>query len=365
MRLRKILIITCLLLLNTVFAQTVKRSRNEGTMYIPSSNVMGNGNIIAFADINGILTNTETYSEVGTSFQIGAGIGIAELLQFTAMTSFVNFQKLGPTEAHLQVTLPGNDRLRFFGFAIIGDLYLSTSLDTLNEDADKTKPEYNPYPLLSTIVDFDWMSRPKQLPIKTYISVSLADKPSLLFEYNQIAIKSGVEWKMYKHSLFLEAGVNMFKEKNPPNTHDARFDQNYGWISPGGRYRIRNRFSIMGNLKIRLFANTSVNSSLKPESIILNIKFEAPIVFRESDAEAIRTLVFVEKNKKGNLSKQYSDDQELDNSLMGKFQKTLQSLDEEDETFDYTKEEDDLVKRRKEVEKKMEDIEKLLEEDKD
>lgn len=356
-----IFLLTIISLFHIDFAQTVKRSRNEGTINIPASNVMGNGNLTAYADLGGIITS----EELEANACIGAGIGIAEILQFNVQTSFINFSRFGPTEGHLQATIPGNDRLRFFGFAFSGDLYLSTSLDTLDPDADVTKPEYNPYPLLSMIADFDFMSRPKQLPFKTYISASLADNPRLLFEYKQIAIKLGSEWKMYQHSIFIDAGFGLYKEKRNKQLIKAKYDQKYVWISPGGRYRFGKRFSLLGNVRWTLYRDIKKNSSLNPERISLSVKFEAPILFKETNTEAIRTLVFMEKSRKEEAPKQLSKSIESENDLLNKFEKILHDLEEEEETFDYKKEKDELIKRREEVEEKMEEIEKLLLEDKE
>ncbi len=356
-----IFILVLLLLTHLSFAQSVKRGRNEGTVFIPASNVMGNGNITANIDL-GCLVSPEVFE---ASSRIGASIGIAGILQFNAQTSFINFNRLGPTEAHLQATIPGNDRLRFFGVALSGDLYLSTSLDTITEGTDATKPEYNPYPLFSVTADLDWLARPKQVPLKSYFRFTLADNPRLLFEYKQIALGAGLEWKLSRHSLFIDAGLAMYKEKNVPSSQQSGYDQKYAWISPGGRYRLRNRFSLLGNFKMTLYRDQNKNSSFNPEIVSINIKFEAPIIFRETDTEAIRTLVFMEKEKVDTQTDDFSQSSEGESSIRSKLENTMSVLAEEDETFDYKREKDDLIQRREEVESLMEKIEQLLQEDKE
>jgi hypothetical protein len=343
------------------FAQTVKRGRNEGTMFIPASNVMGNGNITAYVDIGGFLSPEKFEANA----LVGASIGLAQILQFTAQTSFINFNRFGPTEAHLQATLPGNDKLRFFGIALSGDLFLSTSLDTITEGADETKPEYNPYPLFSGIVDFDWLTRPKQLPLKTYITFNLADNAQLLFKYKQISLKTGIEWKFYQHSLFVDAGLALYKDKHGNPLVKQGYDQKYAWISPGGRYRIRNRFSFLANFQITVYRDFEENGTFMPDIFSVKLKFEAPLFYRETDTEAIRTLVFMEKKKEVKQEDKFSENIEGEESVVNKFEKTMSDLAQEDETFDYTKEKDDLIKRREEVESLMEKIEQLLREDKE
>ncbi len=342
-----------------VNAQTVKRGRNEGTMHIPASNVMGNGNITAYADIGGFLSPEKFEGNA----VVGAGIGIAEILQFNAQTTFINFSRFGPTEAHLQATLPGNDRLRFFGFAASGDLYLSTSLDTITEGADVTKPEYNPYPLFSAIVDFDWLSKPRQLPLKNYITFNMADNPRLLYRFKQLSLKTGIEWKFSQHSLFIDAGVAFYKDKKNNPLVKQKYNQKYAWISPGGRYRIRNRFSLLGNFQITVYRDFEAHSVFMPDIFSVRVKFEAPIIFRETDAEAIRTLVFMQKKKEETQEGKFSPDIEGEQNVINKFEQTMSDLAKEDETFDYTKERDNLIKRREKVEALMEKIEELLKED--
>lgn len=367
MRIKFILLLTVIVTvsLNGFAQQTVKRGRNEGTRFIPASNVMGNGNITAYADLGGMLSS----NAIEGNAEVGAGIGIAGLLQFNIQTSFINFSRFGPTEAHLQATLPGNNRLRFFGLALVGDLFLSTSLDTIDETADITKPEYNPYPLFSAIVDLDWLARPKQLPIKTYLSLGLADNPRFLYEYKQVAIKSGIELKMYQHSLFFDVGVGMFKEKHTELLVKPKYDQKYIWISPGGRYRLRNRFSLLANFRFTVYRDINENKGNNSLNLLdwlsLNVKFEAPIIFRETDPEAIRTMVFIEKKKVEKETEQFTQGTEFEKEINTKFEKTLSDLKDEDETFDYKKEKDHLLKRREQVEAIMEEIEDMLKEEKE
>ncbi len=354
-------IFVVIILTQLVFAQTVKRGRNEGTFYIPASNVMGNGNITTYIDMSGILSSTE----VEATNSVGASIGIAEILQFSAQTSFINFQRFGPTEIHLHATLPGNDKVRFFGVGAIADLYLSTSIDTLDTEADVTKPNYNPYPLATVIMDLDWLAKPKKLPLKTYLSASLLDNPKLLFEYKQLAFKTGLEWKMYKHSMFVDIGLGMYKVRNAEPDTDTRFNQMYGWVSPGARYRIFNRFSILGNVRWTFFRNIDNTGSLNPEKLSIAVKFEAPILFKETNTEAIRTLVFMEKVKKEKKpeQEQLTKDIKSEIDLLGKFDNSILDLKDEDETFNYDKEKDNLIKRREEIKNNMIEIENLLKED--
>ncbi len=353
------IVIACLLLLAGSYANSVKRGRNEGTLSIPASNVMGTGNITGYTGIHGLLTGKK--AEINSL--VGAQIGIAGILQFNAQTSFINFQRFGPTEMHLQITMPGNDKIRFFGLGILADLFLSTSIDTIGGDADITKPNYDPYPLASMVIDLDWIARPKQLPLKTYLYASLLDDAKLLYEFKQIAVRAGMEMKLYRHSLFVDAGVALYKERNPGPGISASFNQMYGWIGPGIRYRFLRRFSLLGNLRWTFFTDTEQRGSLDPEKLSMTIKLEAPLIIRETNTEAIRTLVFVEKKKKEEVTEQFSTEAQKEKNLLGKFKNVLLELDEGEGTFDYQKEQENLILRREEIKRNMEKIEELLKDD--
>lgn len=343
----------------SIYGETsIKRGRNEGTLCIPASNVSGNGNLTLFSSIGGSISKKAL---MGNAL-VGAQIGVAEIMQIKAGASFINFQKFGPAEAHLQFTIPGNDRLRFFGIAALGDLYLSTSLDTISLNADATKPFYSPFLLPSLIIDLDWLSMKKQLPLKTYLYFGLADNPQLLFQYHQLSFKLGAEWKMYQHSIFIESGLALYKEK--PNKYnlqgDERFKQTYAWFQPGARYRILNRFSLVGGLYIAFFQKVKNRSTLVPDIFSITLRFEAPLFFRETNTEAIRTLVFMEKEKKASELSVKNIGSEKD-KLDG-YKTLFQELGEEGVSMDFEKDSDEMKKRREEIQKKMKEIEALLEE---
>lgn len=341
-------------------ADDIKRVRNEGTFFIPASNVMSNGNISAFIG-SGI---SVTEKRITSSSPIGLAIGLAEIMQISANVSFTDFQKLGTTEAHLQLTTPGNNRLRFFGFAISGDLYLSSSLDTLSKTADSTKPEFKPYILATAIMDLDFITRSRQLPIKTYLKFSLADNPELLFEYSQLSFKYGLEWKMSQHSLFVEAAAGLYKEKYPPEGTKAEYDQYQLCINPGGRYRFKKRFSLIGTLGFSILKEFKERGSFEPSLFNFHLKFEAPIIYKESETEAIRSLIFNEKKR--SLAKEEEGIRNTSGTdISGKRKVTtiLEDLEDDNESFDFRNENEELIRRREQVQQKMDSIEELLKED--
>jgi hypothetical protein len=340
---------------------SVKRGRNEGTLAIGPSNVIGNGNITAYADI------TSGYSTQAIRFDpaIGGTIGAGGIIQLSGQVIPLGTKGMGPMEAHLQITYPGNDLMRFFGLAINGDLFLSTSVDTISPSANADRPDYMPSLMPSLVMDADWLSLNKRLPLKTYLYAGMADNPQLLYRYNQIALKAGIEWKMYQHSIFVDGGCGLYKEtanKLTRNVADTRYEQYCGWIQPGGRYRLLNRFSILGGVRMALYKKQKAAFPLEPDLFAVSLRLEAPLYYRETNTEAIRTLVFVEQEKE----KKQAADSAMARTEGDYFSTTFKLNIPGDkgaaETFDYAKEKQDLIKEREEIQEKMDEIEKILEE---
>jgi hypothetical protein len=345
----------------SVIAKPVKRGRSEGTAMIPASNVVGNGNITAFVLTGGAI-DRKALSGIAS---VGGQIGIGGIMQLSAGASFINFSELGPVQAHLQMTPPGNDKLRFFGMALVGDLYLSTSIDTVTETSDSSRPFFNPHPLVSAIADLDWLARPKQIPLKTYLMLSLVDNPQILYRYNQLAVKAGAEWKAFRNSVFADAGVSLYMEKrNRINlTGDDMYRQFYVWVKPGGRYRLGERVSVIGSIGVTLFKHLRSNTAIEPGILSLSVNIEAPLWFRETNTEAIRTLVFMEqkdRKRKTADSLAMAKKPEKSSAATGGIDLILEGMEDGSETFDYSKEKEDLARRRMEIQDKMNEIEKIL-----
>jgi hypothetical protein len=336
--------------------QTVKRGRDEATISISPSNVMGNGNLTVF--IESILR----YGLSGTGFDpvLGAQIGVSDMMQLTGQFSPIGKKGLGPVEAHLQVTTPGNDNLRFFGLALRADLFLSSTQDTLSATSQSDKPEYNPYLLASAALDLDWLSLWKFFPVKTYLTVGMMDNIDLLPFYDQVSVKSAFEWKMRQHSVFLGCGMGFYKEKrNKTNPGDGWYRQNYFWIEPGCRYRLLGRFSVLGSAKLAMFQKVKDKNPLKPELFNFSLKLEAPVLLRETNTEVIRTLIFMERKKERQLDA-FEKKVVTGKSLIGEMNASLMDAADSTGQGSQQEEKDDLKKRREETHAKMEEIERLF-----
>ena len=341
-----------------IIAQTtVKRGRDEGTMNISASNVVGNGNITVFTGGYG------SYGTIGTRIDptVGLRIGISNIIQLRAKTAFTNFAGLGTSEAHIQLTSPFNDRLRFFGVAFSGNLYLLTSVDTISSSATAGKPEYNSFMTASGILDLDWLALFKTFPLKTYLAVSMADEPTLLFRYDQMAIKAGFEWKMYQNSWFADVGAGLYKEKrNGSFIGDTTYAQRIMWFEPGIRYRLFGKFSVLGSFRLPVYHDLKQHRSLPTSLLRAAVVLEIPLIFKETNTEAIRTLVFMEQikeKKKDNITRNIEQGKRVESGL----DKEFKTLNLKSDVPDFEQEKAEL-KKREEIQKKMDEIEKMLEE---
>jgi len=193
--------------------------------------------------------------------------------------------------------------------------------------------------------------------------MSLTDDPRLLFEYSQIAIQTGFEWKQHKNSYFTDLGFGFYKYKHVKPIQKATFNQQYGWVSPGFRYRFYKGLNLLGSLRWTFFRNTTGLGSFNPEKVSVAFKLEVPIMFKETNTEAIRTLIFIEKNKSEESEDESINDIESEINILNQIDNTISDLDIGEETFDYKSEKEALIEQRKQIQEKMDEIEKLLEED--
>ncbi len=334
----------------------VKRGRNEGTFNIPASNVIGNGNITIGSFFSAGVASS------GGRFDPGAylTVGITDIMQLSAKTALTNFRTLGCSEGRFQLTMPGNDNLRFFGIAISADIYLSTETDTLSGAASPGRPDYHAYIRPSIIADLDWIAKFKKAPVKTYLLIGMADDPDLLYRYSQLSICLGSELKMSANSYFIDFGAGFYKEL--PNERlrfvgDPSFAQQLFWIEPGFRYRLRDRIGFLGAFRVYILQRIKSQRSLRPRYLMASTALEIPLFFKETNTEAIRTMIFVHQNKK------YADSLNTF-SVSGKSIETglnpeLKKLGIE---FNEDESQEEELKRREEIQKKMDEIEKILEE---
>ncbi|MBN1309452.1 MAG: hypothetical protein JXA18_16150 [Chitinispirillaceae bacterium] len=334
----------------------IRRGRNEGTFNIPASNVMGNGNIIVAAAVAG------GYAASGIRIDPGAylAVGITDIMQLSGKTAFTNFRTLGVTEGHFQLTMPGNDHLRFFGVSVSGDLYLSTEMDTLSGSAIAGRPDYHAYVRPSAVIDLDWIAKFKKVPLKSYLLVGMVDNPDLLYRYSQLSLCLGTELKLNRNSYSIDLGAGLYRELRKERLNspgDRTYSQQRFWIEPAVRYRLFDRISLLGALRILVLQRVKPDRPLEPTYLRLSTALEIPLIFRETNTEAIRTMVFIEQHK---MKQPDAIDVSIKEGteLNAKLNLDIQKLDLD---FDDRDSEKEVLKRREEIQQKMDEIEQLLE----
>ncbi len=335
----------------TLSAQTVKRGRNEGTSNIPASNVAGHGNITVGSGLMGGVFINGFQSQASASMKVGIGNN----LQLSASSSFPGLSSFGCISSSLQITLPGNDRLRFLGMSALGQLYLSMEGDTISASARQGKPDYNSFIIPSCVVDLDFISLFNTFPLKLYGYFSLADAPELLFRYDQISFRAAVEWKLYKHSYYVDLGYGLYKQKRWNNLDgDKKYEQRVMWVEPGGRMRLGEGFSVLGSLRLLMFNDVKLVNGLEPAHFQAQVGLEMPLLYKETKTEAVRSLIFIEQEeiRQKDLISRNIEQRETFRMKIDPF------IDEQADSSSTTKE--DIRKRREEIDAKMREIEQLL-----
>ncbi len=282
----------------------IKRSRAEAMPGIEASNTMGFGNIYCESALmfhyrsNGA-SLFEPYQTIG--------LGLSPYLDIFA--GVVPFEKsikqvVGKADAHLKATLPGNDNLRMFGIAVQGDLVLSSEQDTVSEGQNKERPAFKPRVGMTIIADADLIKKYNRFPLKIYLNWSLFDNDRLLQFYTQQSIRAGVEYKGPGNTYFASFRYGLYKRIFPGTGAVA---ETYGertlHFMPGVRFRVFNWLAVNAALTIGLTAAKAAGSPLYYEKIGVRFGAEFPLYHRETNAEAIRAMIYLDQ-KKSELEKQ-------------------------------------------------------------
>jgi hypothetical protein len=347
----------------------VKRSRAEAIPGIVTSNTIGFGNIWTRSYVQFISRSNddmvlEPYGAIG--------LGLSQYMSISA--GAVPFegglkQVVGKSDAHLKATLPFNDKLRFIGLGVQGDLVLSTEQDTSSKGQDTSRPAFLPKLGMTVALDLDFIKQIKIFPFKFYLNWSLFDNDRLLAEYHQHSIRGGVEYKGPRHSIFVGVRYGLYKRisRVKEENENAKYDQNVLAVTPGIRYRIWNRFSIVGSGLINVYSRLRRNTEVFYEKFAVRLGLEFPIFFRETNTEAIRAIIFLERRKMAGkeLVKQQEEKEEDEISTI--FTEELTG-EENEELLKMLKEGDvksEREKKRKEKRKKINEelrkIEKMIE----
>lgn len=229
---------------------------------------------------------------------VGAAIGLANFLHLEAESVPWDGEKLGATTARLKFTLPGNDNLRVFGLGLCLNATLSTEEDVYSRG--ETTPGFDPLLYISVMADVDWIKIKPSMPIKVYLNYSGLDDYRLVHAYTQHQFRFAAEYKGYRKGYYLRGSAMLYKPLatrfNPEPAEGflpALFDLGLGYRSVIGE-----RITFTADLSFDPVNPISFYSKEISKPPKIQIGFEAPLVYNETRAEAIRALIFNDEQRK-------------------------------------------------------------------
>ncbi len=336
----------------------LKRSRTEDLMEVRASNTEGFSNIWAGADVHCEYRDNSLSIEP----KVCGRIGLASLLHLSGSTGVPKGRTLGTTEVHAQITLPGNDRLRFIGMAASGDMLLTT-----RADPESDRPPFVPYLGFTALIDLDLIAKFPWLPLKLYVNATNLAGENIMLYFTPVSLLGGIEYKGSRHSYFASGQAMVLKQNNDIELTQIKssgeFDQFLFYVYPGLRYRISDRISLVG--RGRLLLLSIGDSPYLPQRMLgVSIGAEIPLLFKDTDAEALRSLIFVERRRKSNQSvakakAAAAQGQGRMAAIMPA--DSLATGEAQRRSNDYFKQREELRNSRKKVLEDMEKIEEMLE----
>lgn len=304
---------------------------------------------------------------------LGATLGLANFLHLDLLGIPWDGEKLGGSTARLRVTTPGNDNLRMLGLGFSLNATLSTEEDIYSRG--ETTPGFDPLLHFTVMADLDLVKAMPGHPLKAYLNYSNLDDYTLARAYGQHQLVLALEHKGSRKGYHLRMAAALYRPlptRFNPSPRDS-------WLPPiyelglGFRAALSDRLSLSGELSLDpvhpiRFYDREVS---KPPRLQLEVS--APLFYAETRTEAIRALIFNERERQrlrmlaarkpgpkaaARDSSAAGNRLRLDElSLEGR--KAADSKDLFEGVFEETDE--DVAERRKQIRSQLKQIEELLE----
>lgn len=227
-----------------------------------------------------------------------ATLGLAEFLQFEVENVPWDGEKIGASRAGLKLTTPGNDDLRVFGLAIMAEATLSTEEDIYSRG--ETTPGFDPLFHFGAAVDIDLIKKTPTLPLKLFFNWNNLADYRLAHAFKQQLLATALQWKGYRREYFGRFGLTWYK---PLAT---RFDPfpNSEWTGPHVEFGFGTRWFFGERLwgcaevsfdPVQPLAFYSDPTHSPPKFFV---GVELPVMFQETQAEALRALIYTEEMRK-------------------------------------------------------------------
>jgi hypothetical protein len=229
---------------------------------------------------------------------VGATLGLANFLHMELEGVPWDGEKLGATTARLKFTMPGNDNLRLFGVALLLNATLSTEEDIYSKG--ETTPGFDPLLYFGVVADLDLIKMMRTLPVKTYFNYTNLDDYRLVHAYSQHQFRFAVEYMGNRKGWYARTGAMFYRPlatRFNPNPTKGFIPTIYEF-GMGYRAAIGNRITFTADFILDPIHPISFYNRETGKPPKLQIGFEAPLVFNETRAEAIRALIFNEEQRK-------------------------------------------------------------------
>ncbi|MFH0921235.1 MAG: transporter [Fibrobacterota bacterium] len=346
----------------------IKRSRAESIPELTASNTVGYGDVWSQSALS-VIVRKQSGAKVEPYQAVGFGLA-QNMSLFGGVVPFDGGLKqlIGKADAHFKITWPNNDNLRLFGFALQGDMVLSTEMDTTGSGTDTSRPAFLPQIGVTILADADLIKLWPEVPLKVYLNWSLIDDDRQLTQYHQQSIRFGAEWKGERHSVYLAVKTGLYKRVTGDAVVDnaAGYDETVVSLMPGVRYRVLSRFSITASAFFTPVARLLPGSRLDYAGVAFKAGLEFPLFYRETNAEAIRGMIFLERKKaivnKGPAEGPDKRKDDINALLLPGDEQNRQELSNMLKDEDKTQErEQQLREKRKKINEELRQIEDLLE----
>lgn len=300
------------------------RSRSEGVPGVHASNTVGLGDIWITAGLGSQFRVRPVLGDrlaemVDTSYRadfralygsgnkldrelrmvpvVGGSIGLANFLHLDVNSIPWDGEKLGAATARLKLTTPANDNLRTFGLGFSLNATLSTEEDIYSRG--ETTPGFDPLLYFTVMADLDLVKSMEKHPLKVYLNYSNLDDYTLARAYTQHQAVLAVERKGARKSWHVRLAAAMYKPlptRFNPDPADAWLPAVFE-LGIGYRLAVSDRITAIGELSLDpvnpiRFYDREVS---KPPR--LQMEVSAPLMYTETRAEAIRALIFNDRER--------------------------------------------------------------------
>jgi hypothetical protein len=228
---------------------------------------------------------------------VGGTIGLANFLHLDLSSIPWDGEKLGASTARLKLTTPGNDNLRTFGLGVSLNATLSTEEDIYSRG--ETTPGFDPLLYFTVMADLDLVKSMERHPIKAYLNYSNLDDHTLARAYDQHQFVLALERKGARRSWHVRMAAALYKPlptKFSPNPADAWLPAGFE-LGLGYRAAISDRITMAGELSLDPFHPIRFYDKEVGKPPRLQVEVSAPLFYTETQAEAIRSLIFNERER--------------------------------------------------------------------